>query len=573
MQNLNMRYFLYARKSTDEPDRQILSIEAQLAELREYARKEGLPIAREFIESKTAKEPGREVFNGMVAAIEQGAAQGIIAWHPDRLCRNSIDGGRLIYLVDTGKITALKFPTFWFDPTPQGKFMLSIAFGQSKYYVDNLSENIKRGVRQKLRNGIWPCCAPLGYINDKNTKTIYPDKDRAVFIRKTFELYASGDYPLAEVRRIMNGVGLKGRHTALSVGNYQYMLKNPVYYGVIRYNGELHEGKHEPIITKALFDKCQEVMARKSKPKGPRLKPYTYRGVFHCANCGCFITTETQKGHNYLRCTKRKGPCNEPFVREEVIEGQIKGKLKSVSLPPALAALLIQQAEAEKAAAAQAGESAAQNLRGKLVLLTDQLGKLLDLVLQGHLTQPEYAGKKAQLVNEKKEIENKLAAFARQGVNRFEPEIAFYREAVHVGELAERGKAEENREKLKKIGSNFRIGGKDLSLEFKNPWDFLQNLNSARAKNNNFSAEFLKSKIWRRGRDSNPRGPLDPTGFRDLLFQPLTHLSGYGFHYIKYGSGPEGRRCKPPPEKVELSWSGPGGRGNKRLCNTRKTIS
>ena len=160
MQNQDMQYFLYARKSTDEPDRQILSIEAQLSELREYAKKEGLIIAREFIESKTAKEPGRELFNDMVAQMEQGAAQGIVAWHPDRLARNSIDGGRLIYLVDIGKITALKFPTFWFDPTPQGKFMLSIAFGQSKYYVDNLSENVHRGLRQKLRNGTWPGRAP-----------------------------------------------------------------------------------------------------------------------------------------------------------------------------------------------------------------------------------------------------------------------------------------------------------------------------------------------------------------------------------------------------------------------------
>ena len=175
MQNQDMRYFLYARKSTDEPDRQILSIEGQLAELREYAKKENLLIVKEFIESKTAKEPGREIFNDMIASIEDGKAQGIIAWHPDRLARNSIDGGRIIYLVDTTKITALKFPTFWFDPTPQGKFMLSIAFGQSKYYVDNLSENIRRGFRQKLRNGIWPCCAPLGYLNDKNTKTIYPE--------------------------------------------------------------------------------------------------------------------------------------------------------------------------------------------------------------------------------------------------------------------------------------------------------------------------------------------------------------------------------------------------------------
>ena len=506
MQNLNMRYFLYARKSTDEPDRQILSIEAQLAELRDYAKKEGLIIAREFIESKTAKEPGREVFNEMVSAIEQDAAQGIIAWHPDRLARNSIDGGRLIYLVDIAKITALKFPTFWFDPTPQGKFMLSIAFGQSKYYVDNLSENVKRGFRQKLRNGVCPGTAPLGYMHDKNTRTIILDKDRALFVRKAFELYATGDYPLAEIRRIINAAGLKGRHPEpLSVSNYQYMLRNPAYYGVIRYNGEIHEGRHEPIITKALFDKCQEVMKRKSKPKGPRLKPYTYRGVFHCANCGCFITTETQKEHNYLRCTKRKGPCDEPFVREEVIEEQIKGELKSVSLPPALAALLIQQAEAEKAAAVQAGESAAQNLRDKLVLLNDQLGKLLDLVLNGHLTQDEYARRKAQLVNDKVEIENKLAAFARQGANRFEPEIELYREAIHVGELAERGKAEENREKLKKIGSNFRIGRRRLSVEFKKPWEFIFNFNSARAEIGNFSADFLKSKKVRKGRDSNPR--------------------------------------------------------------------
>jgi len=251
MKNQTMRYFLYARKSTDEPDRQILSIEAQLAELREYAQKENLVIVKEFVESKTAKEPGRDIFNDMVAAIEQGGAQGIVAWHPDRLARNSIDGGRIIYLVDTGKITALKFPTFWFDPTPQGKFMLSIAFGQSKYYVDNLSENVKRGIRQKLRNGIWPAWAPLGYLNDRNTHTIVVDKPKAPFIKKAFELYSTGKYPLAEVRRIVNGMGLMGRRKVLSVSNYHHMLKSPLYYGVIRYLGELFEGKHEPIITKA----------------------------------------------------------------------------------------------------------------------------------------------------------------------------------------------------------------------------------------------------------------------------------------------------------------------------------
>ena len=143
------KYFIYCRKSSEDEERQVLSIEAQLTELREFAKEHSLFVIREYCGSKTAKEPGREGFNEMLGEIEKGTAQGILAWNPDRLARNSVDGGRVIYLVDTGKITTLKFPTFWFEPTPQGKFMLSVAFGQAKYYTDNLRENILRGIRQK----------------------------------------------------------------------------------------------------------------------------------------------------------------------------------------------------------------------------------------------------------------------------------------------------------------------------------------------------------------------------------------------------------------------------------------
>ena len=161
-----IKYFIYCRKSSEDEERQLLSIEAQLAELRDFAKQNNLFIIREFTESKTAKEPGREVFNFMMSEIEQGNTQGILAWNPDRLARNSIDGGRIIYLVDTGKITSLKFPTFWFEATPQGKFMLSVAFGQAKYYTDNLRENILRGIRQKIRRGELSAKAPLGYFNE-----------------------------------------------------------------------------------------------------------------------------------------------------------------------------------------------------------------------------------------------------------------------------------------------------------------------------------------------------------------------------------------------------------------------
>jgi DNA invertase Pin-like site-specific DNA recombinase len=195
------KYIAYCRKSTDEPDRQILSIEAQVAELEEFAERENLKIISFISESKTAKEPGREKFAEVLQFIEDGKADGILSWHPDRLARNSIDGGKIIYLLDTGSLKDLKFPTFWFDNTPQGKFMLNIAFGQSKYYVDNLSENVKRGNRQKLRRGELPGKAPFGYLNDKSTKTILVDKKRAKFVQKAFQLFSTGGYGYTDIRK------------------------------------------------------------------------------------------------------------------------------------------------------------------------------------------------------------------------------------------------------------------------------------------------------------------------------------------------------------------------------------
>ena len=233
-----MKFFIYARKSTDEPDRQILSIEAQIAELRELVQREHLEVVQEFVESLTAKEPGRPIFNQMLSLVEKGVADGIVAWHPDRLARNSVDGGRIIYLIDVGKVVALKFPTFWFDTTPQGKFMLNIAFGQSKYYIDNLSENVKRGLRQKVRRGEYPGVAPTGFLNDKAVHKMVVDPERFRLVRKLFELYATGDYSLKELRDEVTRLGLTSRKgKVLTISNIQMILVNPFCYGAFNFNG------------------------------------------------------------------------------------------------------------------------------------------------------------------------------------------------------------------------------------------------------------------------------------------------------------------------------------------------
>ena len=497
MNNHTRKFFIYTRKSTDTEDRQVRSISDQLAELKELALKEQIEVVDIFVEKQTAKAPGRPVFNEMLLRIEANEASGILAWHPDRLARNSVDGGKIIYLLDTGKIAELKFPTFWCDTTPQGKFMLSIAFSQSKYYVDNLSENIKRGHRNKVKDGIWPQMSPLGYVNVKGAG-IVPDENIAPLIKKTFEAYATGNFTLRQLHDKFNALGLSRKNgKVLSVSNYQQILRNPIFTGLMRYGGEIYEGKHEPIITKKLFDTVQEVMSRKSKPHSKGLKPYIYRGFFRCGECGCFITTEQQKGHNYLRCTKRKNPCTQKYVREEIITSEIKENIKKVSLSSAWANASINYFENEKMKIAQAESSFAQKARNELVEIETKLDRLLDLQLDGNLSQAEYTAKKHKLILAKKDLEEIISAFGRKSNNRFELAIAFLKDANQAEKYAQQENPERIRDFLKTIGSNFRIADRTLVLDFKNAFKIAEKYHAEALCAEAVSYDFTKSENWR----------------------------------------------------------------------------
>jgi len=394
--NKFMKYFLYARKSTDDEERQILSIEAQLAELKEFANTEKLEIAASFTEAKTAKEPGRMKFGEMLSRIEAGEADGILSWHPDRLARNSIDGGKIIYLVDKNKIKSLKFPTFWFENTPQGKFMLNIAFGQSKYYIDNLSENVKRGLRQKLRRGEYPGKAPIGYLHDRFKKTIHVDKTKAKLIKKLFEIYATGEYSLKYLQSQFKDLGLISRRGyPPSINMIQYILTQPFYYGVFKYNGEIYQGQFEPIITKKLFDKVQTVMQNRGKPHKKKKHDYIFtNGYIKCGTCGTCITAEKQKGHIYYRCTKKKGACAEKYIREEELAQQLTEITQKVSLPDDWADFMIKKLDKEKLDSTQSSFALAALLKQKVFSIDEKLDKLLDSHLENIISKEAMSLKK-----------------------------------------------------------------------------------------------------------------------------------------------------------------------------------
>ena len=405
-------------------------------------------------------------------------ASGILAWHPDRLARNSVDGGKVIYLVDTGMITDLKFPTFWFDATPQGKFMLSIAFGQSKYFVDNLSENIKRSYRQKLKNGIWPHKAPMGYLWDKKSKSIITDPERAPLVRKMFEAYGSGNYTLSSLRKAMGELSLRS-HTGkeLSISNYQSLLKNTLYHGMMYVGGEFYEGKHEPIITKKLFDTCQDMMTRKSKPQhGGGLKPYVYRGLFKCGECGCSITAETQKGHNYLRCTKRMGPCSQKYVREEAVTDMIKAELEKVSLSDAVADWLIAEVQKEKTEDDNSSKDQLQKVNNTIATVDAKLDKLMTAYLENALTLEEYQTTKNKLMSEKQILKDKLTAFNRISTNRFEPVVNFLNDCKQAAILARSDDQSKIREFFQKVGSNPLLRDRALVFSPREPFAFVSEI-------------------------------------------------------------------------------------------------
>ncbi len=493
-----MKYIVYARKSTEEDDRQVLSIEAQFVELKEFAAKEKLEIVASFQEAKTAKEPGRTKFAEMLLLIEKGKADGIISWHPDRLARNSVDGGKIIHFVDRGLIKSLKFPTFWFEPTPQGLFMLSIAFGQSKYFVDNLRENVKRGLRQKIRNGVWPGWAPVGYLNNPKTRMIDIDREKSGKVKKLFEFYATGEYTLKSLANWCKEKKLRGNLCKeIAVSNIQKILQNIFYIGLMKYGGEIFEGRHEPLISKKLFDKCREVMSKRGKVQEVRKHNFAFLGLLKCASCGASITAEIQKGHNYYRCTKKKGACQEKhYLREELLSEQIKSFLQKVSLPSQDTEKVLAALDSEQEKAREDAQSEVSVSKEQLARVEAKLQKLLDVYLADALSTDEYAVKKQELLSQKVELQEKITDFEQKGLSWLEPAREFVLSLNQAAKLVETENKKEMTTFLKNIGSNHILQNRQLIFSPKIPYNLVAERSEANQRNLTFP-------YWCRGEDSN----------------------------------------------------------------------
>lgn len=274
----------------------------------------------------------------------------------------------------------------------------------------------------------------------------------------------------------LKSIGLRSvRGNVLSVSSLQRMLQNPVYYGMIARKGELFLGSHEPIISKHLFDEVQAVIAGRTRKKRKRKYEYLFSELMTCGCCTCAITAERQKGHIYYRCTKKKGKCEEKYLREETLLEQVREIIEQVSLPDDWVENMLKELDKEKAHTVSDGRAAVRCLVEEKAEIETKLGTLLDLHLDGGIERDAYVQKKNVLLNRKLDIEQKIKDSEQKGDDRLEP----VRELILSSREAKKYQSDEHMAEvptfLKKIGSNWVLQGRSMRWEARKGWRALHN--------------------------------------------------------------------------------------------------
>lgn len=348
-----VRYVLYARKSSEQDERQALSIDSQVKAMLELAKREGLEIVDVRRESHSAKESsGRPVYNKLLDEIRGGQFDGILTWAADRLSRNAGDLGALVDLMDQGLLKEIRTHGQRFTNNPNEKFLLMILCSQAKLENDNRGLNVKRGMKSRCETGHRPCKPALGYLVEKRPEDrksrIIPDPFRGPLIRQMYEKVAYQHASGRHIHKWMQEVGFRttnGKNVTLSM--IYRMLRNPVYIGKFEYpvgSGNWYVGNYEPIVGKQLFEEAGKVLDLAPK-KAWGTKEFAFTKMMVCGGCGSGITAEEK--HKKLKdgsirtyiyytcCDSKTHTCREPSIREDHLIEQLLAIIDIIDLDKA----------------------------------------------------------------------------------------------------------------------------------------------------------------------------------------------------------------------------------------------
>ncbi|MSR71707.1 MAG: recombinase family protein [Candidatus Taylorbacteria bacterium] len=347
---IKMKYVLYARKSTEAEEKQALSIDSQVKEMLQIAEREGLEIVDIRREAHSAKESGqRPIFKEILGDIQGGRYNGVIVWHPDRLSRNAGDLGSLVDLMDQKLLIEIRTYGQRFTNSPSDKFLLMILCSQAKLENDNKSVNVKRGLRTRCEMGLWPAPAPTGYLNEKRIDRkgyVMIDPQRAPVMKKMFEKVANENWSGRKVYHWLKfemNFRSATSNKPLTLSNIYRLLQTPFFYGSFEYpakSGNWYTGRHEPIITRELFEKVQERLTR-SEIVHER-KEFAFSRIMTCGLCGSGVVADEKHKklasggtahYIYYGCNRSKDlSCKCGYVREEELIKQLVALIEKVEV-------------------------------------------------------------------------------------------------------------------------------------------------------------------------------------------------------------------------------------------------
>lgn len=475
------QYIIYCRKSTESEERQVLSIESQIKELKELTNRLNLSVSEVLTESKSAKYPGRPIFNNMMKKVYKRETKGIICWKFDRLARNPIDGSSLIWALDQGKLLEIITPHNTFKNNSNDKFLMQIEFGMAKKYVDDLSDNVKRGNKAKLEKGWLPGLAPLGYLNEPKERTIVKDYERFPLIRKMWDLLLQGIRP-SKILNIANEEwGFRTRihkkigGNPLSMSGLYEIFGNPFYYGLIERKEGVYQGRHESMITEDEYWKAQEILGRKGRPR-PKKHSFAFTGLMRCGECGGMITAEEKDnryGYHYVyyRCTKKKRntSCRQRYINANDLENQISKYLGSIHIPERLLNLALEYLKEEEKEENKNYINIQKTQEKAHSECQKKLDNLNQMRLNDLIDDEEYLKEKRRLLKEKIQLEGRINSGDGNGKKAIELTEKTFIFAHHAPDRFQKGSPEDKRAVLQGLGSNLQLKDRKLFIDIEKP--------------------------------------------------------------------------------------------------------
>ncbi|MCK5741358.1 MAG: recombinase family protein, partial [Chlorobi bacterium] len=478
-----MKAIIFARVSTEEQKEAGNSLPGQIARLEKYSLEKGFDVVKKIEFDESAWKSNRKEFMEVINGVKRMNEKVVICCDKiDRLLRNFTKELLIIEELRMADKLELHFPSdniiLHKNSPASDLFRFTMGVSLAKYYSDSISDNVKRAYEKMVSNGQITCKAPIGYKNvksDDGRKTVIVDEDKSDLIIRIFEFYSEGDHSMKRIAEIMEKEGLRSSYpgkSILRIRQIECILKNPFYYGFMKFHGKTYPHKYPPLISYDLWKQCELVRDRyKTNPKKHSNKPFVFQGLILCSRCGCRITPEIQKGkHIYYHCTNYHGNCKRIYVNQNTLLKPVRALLGNLKLSKEKIAEVVETLKMSEHAKNEFHDKEVKRLRAEHDKLKRRQRIMYEDRLDGRISEEMYEDLIKEYDDRLYDMRFKLSQFTNSDVSYYTTANTILSLCERAGELFDRSEYEEKREILKIVFQNFYLDGKKLEYKLKTPF-------------------------------------------------------------------------------------------------------